>query len=154
MTVITIITSLFYVTPHYITHKKPVINIGYFCTQDIMLVFVMERKCVYCEAENEVFFTKEQKFSLSKPQRHIGGNSDRVSTLIMVNELTSHQDRFTTRKDSRYQLTRRLGGARGRYGLYGEEIKVSAGTRILSPDRPVRRFGRSHACQRCHDSGG
>jgi hypothetical protein len=38
----------------------------------------MERKCVYCEVGNEVFFTKEQKFSLSTPQRHIGGNSGRV----------------------------------------------------------------------------
>ena len=61
----------------------------------------------------------------------------------MVNELTSPSGRFTPMKDARYQLTRRLGGPRRRSELYGEELKVSAGMRIRSPDRPVRRFGLS-----------
>jgi hypothetical protein len=54
-----------------------------------------------------------------------------------VNELTSGSGRFTPRKDSRYQLTKRLGGPRRRSGLYGEEIKVCAGTRIRAA-RTVR----------------
>jgi hypothetical protein len=63
-------------------HKTLATNIGYFFSQDIRLVFVMERKCVYCELGTEVFFTKEKKFSLSTPQRHIGGNSCRVLHII------------------------------------------------------------------------
>jgi hypothetical protein len=64
-------------------HKTSVTNIGYFFTQDIRLVFVMERKCVCCEVGTEDFFTKEQKFSLSTPQRHIGGKS--VTVLHIIN---------------------------------------------------------------------
>jgi len=47
----------------------------------------------------------------------------------MVNQLTSGSDRFTPRKVSRYHLSRRLGGPWSRYGLSGEEIKMSACTR-------------------------
>ena len=53
-------------------------------------------------------------------------------TLLMVNKLTSGSGRSTPRKDSRYHLTRRLGGPRRRNGLYGEEIKVSDGMRICA----------------------
>jgi hypothetical protein len=47
----------------------------------------------------------------------------------MVNQLTSGSGRCNPRKVSRYHLTRRLGGPWSRYGLYGEEIKMSASTR-------------------------
>jgi hypothetical protein len=122
-------------------HKNPATNIVYFFTQDIRLIFVMEKKCVYCEVGNEVFFTKEQKFSLSNTQRHIGGNSSRVLytfiyVLIMANELISRSGRFAPRKDSRYQLTRRLGGPGRRSELYGEELNLSAVIRIRSPAVP------------------
>jgi hypothetical protein len=126
-------------------HKNPVTNIVYFFTQDIRLIFVTEKKCVYCEVGNEVFFTKEQKFSLSNTQRHIGGNSSRVLytfiyVLIMVNELISRSGRFAPWKDSRYQLTRRLGGPRRRSGLYGKELNLSAGIKIRSPAVPWLRW--------------
>jgi hypothetical protein len=66
------------------------------------------------------------QFSLPVPERHITGVEVEIHsflTLALYKDewLTSRPDPFTTRKERRQNLNRRLCGPLGRYGCFGKE---------------------------------